>query len=175
MQHTFYLPNFINRKCNIRACILAVFWVLGLAFGALISLLNEDHLYSLMRTAVNIRVSIVHLLLIQIFPVLLSAIAVYYSIPLYIFFICIFKSVCLGFILVSLGHVFGNAGWLIRFLFMFSDTLTIPSLLLYWFKHISGMKHSFLLDTKCLVLFTLFVSFLEYFLVSPFFMSVIRY
>lgn len=168
MLHTFFSLLSFNRKCNIRAWVLAVLWILGLGFGGSIASHSEDYIIPLMRTAVNIRVSIVNLLVLQLLPLLISAIAVYFSMPLLIYPLCAFKAVSFGFILGCLGISFGSAGWLIRLLYLFTDTIMTPLLLWYWFKHISGAKLSVYRDNKLLFSAFSFAAVLEYFMISPF-------
>ena len=168
MLHTFFSSLNSSRKCNARIYLLAFLWILGLTFGGFIALHNEDYILPMMRTAVTLRVSIVNLLVLQLIPLVISALAVYFSIPLLIYPLCTFKAIFLGFILGSLGRVFGSAGWLIRLLYLFTDTIMTPLLLWYWFKHISGTKLSINRDNK--ILFSAFsiTAMLEYFAISPF-------
>jgi len=163
-----FSSDILKSKCNAHVWFLAVLWVVCLFFGRRIALQTEDYLFAMMHTAVSVRVSIVDLLVLQLIPFCLSALAVYISVPYIIYPVCAVKAFLGGYSLGTIGIVYGDAGWLIRFLYLFTDTIMSPLLLWYWFKHISGANHSRHKHFKYVLLGLSAAAALEYFVISPF-------
>lgn len=127
----------IRRNRNF---LLALSWALGLGFGALTFRYGQDRIVSLMPSVLLSRLSIVGLAASALLPFLLSVIAVYYAVPLTLTIICFAKAFLYAYISCGICQAFGDSGWLVRWLLLFVDNLTIPVLYLYWLRHISGCR-----------------------------------
>ena len=122
--------------------LLMISWILGLGFGGLAFGYGKDHIVSLMPLAPNSQLSIVGLCSSAFLPYLFSVFAVYVSVPWMLIPICFGKAFLYTYVSCGVWAAFGQAGWLIHWLMLFVDTMSLPVLLLYWLRHISG-THGF--------------------------------
>ena len=166
-----YLP--VGRH---RACIfsLLLFWCAGLLLGVYSGTAAEDVSLALMRAAAGSRVSIVNLLAVTVLPFLLSAFAVFFSRQWLIFPLCFGKAFSFGFCAYAVCGAFPGAGWLIRFLLLFSDQCFIPVLFWFWIRHIGGQKRNLRWDTAVCLGVAAVVGSLDQWLISPFLAALIE-
>ena len=115
--------------CSHRSCKVSLIlcWCIGFA-GGVFQGLNAGPYYSLMRACCDSRVSIVNLLIVPCFPFLVSAIAVYFSLRLVLYFCAVCKMFCFSFCLCAVFRSFPGAGVLVCILLLFTDILAIPVL-----------------------------------------------
>lgn len=155
----------VRRKQRV---FLAFSWFLGLGAGGVIFRLSGEHISSLMPLAAASQLSIVSLFLWISLPFLLTAYAVYVSKPCILPVICFFRAFLYGYMLCGVFYAFGDSGWLIRWLLLFTDTCSCT--LLYGFAawHVSGLRgFSFRRLCICECLIGLLI-FLDFSFVSPF-------
>lgn len=113
---------------------LAFTWLTGLLSGLIISLGHLPATASMMRLAPTVQVSIVSLIIAISFPLLLSAIAVFCSGPWLLIPIVFGKAFLYAFVCAGVLNSWGSAGWLLQLLLVFSDTLMLPVLWLFWLR-----------------------------------------
>lgn len=118
--------------CRINVWILAFVWIIGFVVGAILSHFSEAYIVSLMRAAASCRVSIVWLVICNLFPLLLSAFAVYFSTPVVAECFMLFRAFSYGYIVFGLVPAFGLGGWLVGMLLLFS-ACSINVMLLWLF------------------------------------------
>lgn len=63
---------------------------------------------------------------------------------------------------------YGSAGWLVRWLLMFSDILTLPLLCLFWLRAFSHERSQSLCFAAAVGVIAVFIGSLDYTVVSPF-------
>lgn len=172
----FKLPADLS-KFWCRSCVsfLAFSWALGLSVGLILVSTVQESVFSLMRAAACCRVSIVGLIVLLIFPLFLSAFAVFLSIPVMLLPIACFKGIALAFCALGVVYAFGSAGWLIRMLLMFSDSFMIPVLFWFWVRHISGNRNLLRRDFLICAAFAVVIGAMEYFLVSPYLVVLMKH
>ena len=70
---------------------------------------------------------------------------------------------------VSLGvmQCSGSAGWLVRWLLVFSASLASPLMYLYWLRHLTGGRWFDGLETACLICLCALIGSVDFRLVSP--------
>ena len=130
-----YLPRFSGSVTDRKRISLHLFWIMGLLCGGLLALF-ADNPASLMRMPRHL--SIVGLLLIPLFPFLISAFAVYLSRPRLIYAVCFLKAFCFCACAVMIRTACGSAGWLMQALLLFTDGLTTPVLYWFWLRCLDG-------------------------------------
>lgn len=174
------MARFLLRDCSGfwrkgNTVFLALFYFLGLLSGAVFCISSGHIISSLMRSVPGGTVSIVGLLCVTALPFLLSAFAVFVSEPRLVFLICFGKSFL--FCVISLGLVaaYGSAGWLIRWLLMFSDSLGMPVLYLYWLRILSSWDKPPLCETFVFGSLFLLIGSIDYCLISPFWSGLIHF
>lgn len=154
---------------NRRSCkmILILVWCGGLLLGALGASGASNSINSLMRACVDSRVTIVGLLSVPLLPFLFSAVAVYLSISWLIYPIGFVKAFCFGFCACAVTIAYGSAGWLMMYLLLFTDCLTLPVLCWFWIRHVDGNKGRLWGDgVACMLWFVLIGSF-DFWVVLP--------
>lgn len=146
---------------------LAFCWTAGLLSGAAVYLSAEKSLDSLMRGALGRPVSIVSLLCVTILPFLLSAFAVYISKPWLLLPVSFGDAFVLCFVSLGVMQCGGSAGWLVRWLLMFSASLAAPLLYLYWLRHVTGRRRFSSLEAACVLCLYALIGSIDYRLISP--------
>lgn len=131
MARFFHWDNSRHRQIP-SVWFLACFWLCGLLVGAALFRMAEIPDTDLLREAVTRPVSMTGSLVVSGFPFLLSAIAVSFSSPRLLFLVAFGKGICVCFVSLCVSSVFGAAGWLMRYLVMFSDFWILPWLVWFW-------------------------------------------
>ena len=108
---------------------LLLTWVIGILLGYFY---YEPSFSPMMRSVVIRPVSIVGLFSCIFLPLFCSFFSVIVRRPIFILIVCFFKAVSFGFSCGMLTQLYGSAAWLIRFLFLFSDSCFCVILLLLW-------------------------------------------
>lgn len=120
--------------------LLALAWTAGLLFGRYFAGLAGDSTFHLARGAVSDSVSAVSLYSCLMLPLLLSAFAVYMSSPGLLCCIAFGKGICFSWVVSVVEAAYGSSGWLIRFFFLFSDSLFLILLCCFWLMYADGEK-----------------------------------
>lgn len=144
---------FSSHQRKAYRCYLAFFWLCGMCCGFLSFYAANKSVLPLMRGTPYVPVSIVRLLCVNLLPFLLSALAVFLSSPMLVLLVCFSKAFVFFFVSLGLCQAFSSAGWLVRFLLLFSDCLSIPVLYFFWLRRISpDHKNRFFEDIWTLLL-----------------------
>lgn len=158
-----------------RMAILAFFWIVGLLCGVFFASAVKDFVFPQMRSFAYVRVSIAGLVAVLAFPLAISAVAVYLNVPVFLFPICFFKAFSFGCCLYSISVAFGDAGWLVRLLLLFSDSCMIVPLLWFWCRHQTGKRASIKRDLAVCTSFAALIGVTDYYLVSPYLVELMNY
>ncbi len=110
----------------------------SLIFGTLLAVRADSSVYPLMRRAASGSVSIVCHLATQLLPFLIAAYAAYISRRWLLHTVCAVRLFSFTYIGALIWISFGSAGWLIRFLILFSDIILVPFLCWYGFRRAAG-------------------------------------
>ena len=154
------------RKRNI--VYLAFIWIFGLIFGVNLSFAAGPDFLSLMRGASGCSVSIVGLAFSVFLPFLLSAFAVYWNRPRFLYIISFVKAWSFTFAAYGICQAFGSAGWLVRFLVQFSDICLLCPLCWFLLRHIHSGSQLWRRDLEFCTLAAAAVCSIDYCVVSPF-------
>lgn len=156
---------FLSRHCCRR--ILPFAWSIGLVSGIAFGHCTES-IASLMRGAMFCDVSIVGLCAVVFLPYLLTAFAVFFSRSAFLLLLAFSKAFFLGACSAAVDCAFGDAGWLIRLLLLFSDWASIPVIYWLWLRCFRVEKESlYSAFTGVLVILILIGSF-DYWFIAPF-------
>lgn len=168
MQYNKSVHAYLCRRELLTYLSLAVFWITGLGFGFYLSLnVSVSNLRAMYNVALY-PLSFLRLFLVLIFPLLLSALliqsSVFWLLPVVAFLKAMSFSCCSCGIMIA----FASAGWLVRSLFFFSQSVSILLLIWFWIRHSGGQLKNFrsdLLISACLIFL---ICCIDYFAVSPF-------
>lgn len=155
-------------RCRNPAWILAFSWVCGLSFGLFLASRMHGDYSSLMRTVITNRVSIVGLLIILLFPFILSVVAIHFSRTGFLYLLSAGKGICFSFCVYLIMAEFSSSGWLLCRLLLFSELCILPPLFYLWIKCIEGGKQTIKLSAGFYPLIAVVAAVLDYFLISPF-------
>lgn len=148
--------------------ILAFSWSLGIVCGIWGYVSAGNALYPLMRNSPCGTMSIVGLLGISVLPFLFSAFAVSISFPFLLYPICFCKAFLFSFVSFGVIHSYEGAGWLIRWLLLFSDTVGVPLLYCFWLRHLPGFQKPSLSENVLFLILFLVLGWIDYRIISPF-------
>ncbi len=166
------LPHGWRKASNF---ILAFTWLAGFLCGVLVSLRTGNSLASLMRSALYAPVSIVGLLCVTALPFLFSAFAVFLSKPILLLVICYVKAFLFAFCSTCILQAYGSAGWLIQWLLLFGDCLSMPLLYWFWARYLSGDHSLHFLESAWIISLALLTAGISYRVISPFLSRLIFY
>ncbi|MGM9651200.1 MAG: hypothetical protein ACI3VX_04595 [Faecousia sp.] len=166
------LPNLWHKGCRF---FLAGFWVSGFLCGILVYLSAGRTLVSLMRSTPMASVSIVGMLCVTTLPFLFSATAVFLSKPVLLLPICFGKAFLFAFVSMGIFQAFGSAGWLFRWLLLFSDCASVPVLYWFWLRHISGDRPLIGWEAAWLCSLAVLTGSIHFSVISPFLAGLIEF
>ena len=155
--------NFDLSRCKnaflLNTVALCMLWGFGLFVGFSFSFVCRDSLSSLMRSAFSQPVSIVF----TVFCTILLFLFLFYRHGI-LLLVCFIKSICFGFTWMSIAYLFGSSGWVVRGLFLFSDTAMCLFLLLLMLDVNPQYTHK---STLCSAIICLAVVYFDYIVLSP--------
>ncbi len=162
----FLLRNSAPNSRKYHILFLAFIWCLGLWCGIGSCFYAGEPIISLMRMAAGRPVSIVSLLSIALLPFLFSFIFVYLRSWHLLSALCYFKAVLFGFVSAGVYMAFGEAGWLVWLMMMFSDLLCLIPLWWYWISCTGNLFRPTPYFGVCLAAVALIIA-LDYQFIAP--------
>ncbi len=170
------MAHFLWRHCQDlwRRCsgfLLAFFFLAGLVSG--IGLYTGDASDLWMGSYFSESVPILRLILLTFFPFLLSAFAVFLKKPGLILAVSYLKGCLFSFTAFCLTACCGSAGWLLRLLLLFSDSLSLPLLCFFWLRYVPGDKGLELGDLFFCFSMVSLICCMEHCVITPFLAGII--
>ncbi len=157
------------------ACLLCSIWLGGLAFGVFTAAGLDDTYFHLMLPFDSHGLSIFRQLAVVYLPFLFAAYAVSIDQTKLLLVLCFLKAFVFSFCGYLIFRMFGSAGWLVRFLLLFTDVFTIPALFWFCIRHVEGQILNAKRDLIICILLATMVVCIDYFAVSPFTAELIDY
>lgn len=156
------------RSSRVSILLLSYFWLIGLFFGTAISFVGREYLIRLMPVLQPVLRSGHLRIALVLVPFLLSAFAVCFSRPVWLLWICGLKAFSFIICCLILCLRYGQATWLARWLYMFSDVCSLPLLLFFGQYSFNAKRER--LPYACIVLFLALVLLIivDYRIVTPF-------
>mgnify|MGYP003307801399 CR=1 FL=1 len=145
-------------------------WVSGLLLGYL---LCKPCFVSLMRSALLQPVSIVGLFICIFLPLILSYFSILLKKPIIILVVCFIKSIAYGFSYGLLALLYSEASWLLRSLFLFSDSCMLLILVTLWLNLYSADRKRIYRAFRLATVVAGVVAILDYCVVSRFLESLL--
>ena len=137
---------------------------LGFIFGCSI---YEPTYLSMMRSALDLPVSIVGVFVCIYCPLLCTFFSFTANKPIVIYIVCFIKAAGLGFSYFLVSRLFTSASWLIRLLFLFSDSFNLFMLFSLWMMYF--LNHSAVNRSSyyTIVLLATLIIFIDFIIVFP--------
>ena len=167
---TYLRQNRCFGRCSFRVIILAFLWTASYIVGTVCSY-NDIYIVSMMRRAISCPVSIVGLCAVLFLPLLISVLALLFKKRTVIYIYTAIKAYFSGAAIYAVCAAFRYAGWLIRLLLLFSDTVSCVLILFLLIRHIDDIKSSFRRDVLLSFIAVVICGCIDYLLVTPFLMS----
>ena len=143
-------------------------WVIGLLLGWFAASACADMLQTLIPALLLADRSPAMILLPTLLPFLLSAFAVYFSLPWLLAVFCGLKAFSFGFCGFGLCMVYGQCSWLIRLLYMFTDICSLPVLYFYWLRYLCGGNRPYWVTNLCFLSILMAICCIDRCVISPF-------
>ena len=155
--------------------IVSVIFAAGLYLGMYFAVKYDNVLVSLFSILSAVSISFFGRFLSACIPLLIALILIFYSFPIALLPLCFFKAFCFAYFSSSCILFFKNAGWLIRFFLLFSDTCSLLLLLWFCLRHADGSTHLLKRDFAFCCVILIFICCFDCFSVSPFLMMLVNY
>ena len=160
----------VSLHCVPWGVVLAFCWCLGFIFGVFLFLYAGTPGVSLMHRMLFGSVSIVSLTGIGLLPFLFTAYAVFISRLRLLFLMCFCKACLFAFVSMGICAAFSSAGWMMRLLLLFYDTVCCVLLYFLWYRLLRGRNVSWLV----IILTGILAGGLDYYIISPFLAGLIE-
>ncbi len=161
--HAFY--RLCNRHSFFLILCLILCWCCGMFFGCS---LYEPLSLSLMRSAVSTPVSIVGVFVCIFLPLLCTYFSFITEKPIIILIVCFFKAAAYGYSAKLINVCYATAGWLVRLLFLFSDSCLLVLLLFLWIYHFVGNSRRSIRGLYLCGLLSAIVVMFDVYVIHPF-------
>ena len=153
---------------------LASSFLLGHLLGVWCSGSASDFYLSQMRAAVSGRVSIVGLLSCSLLTFLVSALTVYLGRRIFLIPIAFLKAFFFSYAGYRLYLAWGQAGWLVTGLTMFSSLCSLPVLYWYWRRCLEAGRFEWPVFRRVLALL-LVIGLVDFYGIMPFLIDIISF
>lgn len=163
MTYNANIYHFTFRRMRILLPIVT--WILGLFFG---NFLGVPSFSSMMHRAVLQPVSIVGSYICMFLPFVLSLYFILSEKTILLLIVCFIKAVAYGFSCTLLSGLYGTASWLLKCLFLFSDSCFLPFIMFIWLKFNQQEKHLSSGLVSICTLSGIFIGAADYYFISPF-------
>jgi hypothetical protein len=163
--------SLVKRKLRM---LFVLFFLLGIVFGTYLCGIADYSLSSWVYTAGMPRISFWGLCVVLLIPLFVSFAAFYFDVPILILPIAFFKAFIFGFCSSIIVFAYGDAGWLVRFLLLFSDSAMLIVLCWYWLTHLNGERFRLKQDTFLCLCIALAIGIMDYMYISPFTASLLQ-
>lgn len=167
--------NSSDRRRKGSHSYLAFSWVSGLILGILAYLSAGRSGLTLMRSVPYAPVSIVGALCVSLFPVLISAYAVFLSNYFLLLPVCFAKAFLFSFVSSGIFHAFAGAGWLMRIMLLFTDWTSLPILYWFWLRSLSRNPSRHLWEAIPACSLIGFLGCIQFRVISPFLVRLIEF
>ena len=159
------LSALVQRKLRLLFIIL---FLLGIVAGAGIATQVRSSLYVWIYSAGCSGVSFLGLAVVLLLPLLVSFSAFYFDAPILVLPIVFLKASVFSFCSCCVLFAYGDAGWLVRLLMLFSDSVMLGVLCWYWLQHLDCKRFELKQNTILCLLVAVMIGITDYMYISPF-------
>ena len=160
-----------DHTCNIsiiRVLLVSFVWILGFLIGNYFASQTADIHHLLLHNIAFCSVSFLGLYFALFFPFILSAFLIRSPVQSFTLLIVFAKALSIGFCACGIMIAFSSAGWLMRSLLLFSDSLIVILLLWFWIRNYTYEISKLNTDLSICAVLSFIISCIDYFAVSPF-------
>lgn len=168
-------PSVLGTQCKGSVILLSFLWMVGLVCGLYFISSSGDWITGLFTCVAGSRQSILGLLAVVCIPLIVSAIAIYFSAPALIYIYSVIKAFSFGCSLCGIAITFRHSSWLVRLLLLFSDTGLVVLMLWLWCRMLYKNRFSVRKDLVFCIAASAVIGIIDYFLVSPYFAMLMNY
>ena len=147
----FFPGDFWVRNRKVYVAILAFAWLLGIISGGYWAVGAGESFRKLLMIAPFSPASLAGLSCSAVLVVLISGFAILMNQPWMILLLAFFKGICLGILGIGAALSFSPGGWLISFLFVFSDVCSLPMIFWFWIHPFSSGRNVYAAAASVLI------------------------
>lgn len=162
-------------QCKGSVILLSFLWTIGLVCGLYFISSSGDYVTGLFACVSGSRQSVLGLLAVICVPLIISAISIYLPIPALVYVYAVIKAFSFGCCLCGIAITFGQSGWLVRLLLLFSDTCLVVMMLWLWCRMLYNNRFSVRKDLLFCIAASAVIGMIDYFLVSPYLAMLMNY
>lgn len=148
---------------RINRYAVALCWFIGLLLGFYVAIVQGKTFCIPAQSWLVAPVSFVHFASGRLIPVIITYLAYRMSETWLLFPVGIYNGICFGYCCTMIGLSFGAAGWLFRFMLLFSRVMITPALIYSW---ISGNSKTFLF--RFMPVYAILILLVDFFCIIPF-------
>ena len=148
--------------------LFSLLWSVGLVAGRYLSQKAFLVFPTVFRSACSESTSLIGLIAVVFIPLFTSLLVCRYISVMLIFPIVFLKAVGFGFCSYAICLSFGDAGWLVRYLLMFTDCVSIPLLLWFWVRRLLMRNNAIMQDFTLALFLLILTAYIDHLYVSPF-------
>lgn len=152
------------RLHKLSVCIV---WILGIVCGVFFSLNVDSLVYSYIRRASDGSLTFLSLIIARVSPIIISVVLTQISYAL-LFLYVYFKAFSYGFSLCVVLMAYGNAGWLLNILLLFSEFFVICNLLWLWIVSCSKSHGNNYKSLIISIVASTMIGLVDYIFISPY-------
>lgn len=153
---------------------ICLVWIAGLALGFAADRFYGDVYCEVLELAPMCQPTFSGLSTVNVFPVLISALAVLINTNL-IYILCLFRGMLLGLAVCACGKIYGEAGLMMVCLMLFSLLVFSPVMLWYWTGAMGAQRNKLLSSSTVCAAIALIVAWIDDWLVAPFLWQVMNF
>lgn len=142
-------------------------WIFGIFAGSFLIFYKYDNIASLMLPFTFIRLSIVSLLFVSLFPILFSAISAAFSHCFFLLLITFLRAFFMGIVGCFFHLYYESAAWLVKSLVLFSDFALAIVFLWFTYGNFTEKVRQYSMRLTVCVLLTMVVVFFDYYVIYP--------
>ena len=161
-----FLHSFLRKSCIFSIIVFTLLWALGLICGVVIAA-NDPSVVFLMRLTAHVQVSIVGLIYVSLLPLILCFYSSYRIQAIVFYILSTFKGLLFGYCIYGIALSYTSACWLMCLLLLFTGSLVNLCMICFAYHILDGRSRS-LLSQLCSLIFVAVIGLFDYFLVSPF-------
>lgn len=158
-----------------RIISLLLLWIIGLIFGAYLAFSYSAFALQTFRCALSVRPASLSILLVSIFPVAITALALWYPAFFPCFLLILFEGFCRGFCGMIVAIATTHSAWLLRSLFMFGSSLTSVLVWLLLLRFCNSKGTNFAKNVFYSLALSCLIAAIDIFFISPLLADLAKY
>lgn len=167
--------HFAVTKRRLSLLIISSVWIAGLFFGLLFAMQSAAaSREAVFLTAAREAPSLLRLCAVHLIPLFATAVCAAFCLNFITLLIVFSKALLYGYCLCGITLTFASAGWLIRLLFLFSNSISVVLLLWFSIRNTAAKRASLKIDLLFSLIIIFIICCIDFYTVSPYLMMLLN-